>query len=383
MDKKSLTLFWAKAITSLSTALVQFLLARWLSPNDFGWFVLGMGMMVTFNWVSDLGFHYNGAVWMRNGTLDWQSIQGIRSVFSILASLFYLVFVCLFYLGNWGLLCFLPGVLFFWLNNDWYHRSMLAFQRAAMRQIVQAILGLLVLFLGFWGRWSWPVFGLAYSSTVIGAAWVFKQSLVPKGLVFRWQHSYYSVLKKQSHVFFGFLWYQLAYMLPLLYLGWQGDAAMVGRYGAHYFLFTSAATVLLIVQDIYFAKLPDQVRGFRWVIFGMTALGMMVLMGGRYYFHWFYGGQIPWDPQMGLSLALLLGIHTLRITWINAMVIKGKERLFHRFGTIGLLLMLLLLAGLYITSMQGGYWPLWALMLAEGLLLIFERITHGANQKVA
>ena len=364
----------------LTGLLIQLIVSNQAGVEGYGIWSLFMNLVLVFTTLADWGVSVNGARLMQlsTGAIWLAQAQYWRIRLSIIFTILFGITVFSFYQGAskflvWGF----PMILFSSFLLDWYERGRLRPERAAFRQIVQAILQLLAIVVLFKLELGLNWIIGSYAIIAVGTYFFMYSYLDRKEFKYR---STASWLPSQLPVISGFGAYHFTYNLPLFLLGYLGTTQELGIYASHYILYTSLATFGVITMDIFLAK-KDK-KGYKsWLAF-VTLLGVLVILASKWYYPYLFAQKgYLWDQRLALIMSGLCVVHVIRIYFFTDFLYDAQLWKYGYWNSLGLLLHICFFS-VYTMFMQSynlisaGF----LLLGAEGLLITILLIRKMATR---
>jgi len=389
MFKQGLWLYAARALAMLAGLISQVLLARLGGAEGYGVFSTMMGLVLLANGFSDFGVPLNGPKRLLAGDTNWiQNAQQLRRSLSLLSAIAYVVISFVFYRPYASWLSFgLPLVVLQFMQIDWILRAMQRHEQAALRQMMQSLLAVLVLALLVFvaASWQWALLAVALTGPLTylifwqkGGAW---RLAAPGWLLHK------PLLKEQSQVFTGQLAHQATYALPTLILLPVAGATANGLLASHYLLFTSLGGFSLITIDLFMARKKQDTSGYaRWMWLASMPAFMGIALGGWYYNGLFAGRGLAWQPALLWPLLAVVAVHTMRLIQLNGFLLMGDLKRYRNYGLLALFFHIVAwgIMLLFFKEQVSAAAALWLLVGSEVLLLmrlnsgkVVQRLRHA------
>jgi O-antigen/teichoic acid export membrane protein len=378
LDRKSFWLYVARAVAAFSGIGVHFIFARIGGLSGYGVLSLFLNLNLLFNYLSDFGLTLNGPRLVAAGSYPPQTfaaLQTFRISLGLMSAVLYVLVVLIWYAdqSQW-LLYGLPMIALYGFQADWLHRGMGRPDKAAYRQMAQSagqlLLVALALYLGWALHWALLLYAAVAAMTFVAS--------YPNKRVFALRMPANQLINGQLMVMGGMVAYFLTYnmLIPLL-SRWHGDET-AGFYASHYFLGTSLGTLSVITMEVFMAKTGVHARSYaRWMLL-FTGLALVGLALSPLYFNWLYGGKgFYWDATLTLLVAAIVGVHALRLYWVNSKLFNLNYRSFLKFNVAAFSLHVALLLGwLLLGKSYGPYQAASLLLIAETAALITHRLRN-------
>jgi O-antigen/teichoic acid export membrane protein len=399
---KKLSLYVAKGITTSSTLIVTVFVAKVSGVEFFGVFNLLLTLTFILNLVSDWGFPMYGPAEMnahvspeeKRTYLD--KVNHFRFGLSLAISVIYLVCLLLFYRHYFHLLVW--GVLIVssnFFNSDWVSRGYHLNEVSAIRQVVNAILNLVFVISIYYFKLPVISVFITYSvsivtSYLVGVILLQKRNgntyFAFRGWSFMFRH-FPEVFTKTKYPFLGLLLFNIVYSLNVPLMAKFSLPYEASLYSSYYTIFSSAAALLLITQDVYLPQFRHDAKQlffskYSTVLAVASLMFIIVLLLIPFYYQYLFPASFRVDDRLTSLFVLLAFFFFLRIFIVNSALLTNEHKKFYMSNVVGFISYAVYSVVMIVTGSVTAINCVAGLLVSEAMVIAAMLILNSANLKV-